>query len=94
MQREIVEDLTCTPWLLGFAPHHPPQSAVGANDEWEPISTHRIWARRAGSSSHDADLRGRGGREGEDCSRRAGGEEADGAPRTKRERGAIERGWR
>jgi len=40
----------------------------------------------------NADLRGRGGREGEDCSRRAGGEGADGAPGTNRERGAIERG--
>lgn len=35
----------------------------------------------------NADLRGRGGREGEDCSRRAGGEGADGAAGTNRERG-------
>ena len=93
MQRATVEDLTCTPWLLGFAPHHPPQSAVGANDEWEPISTHRIWARRAGSSSHEcrSERTGRQGGRGLQQAGRRGGS-GWGAWDEQREGGAIERG--
>ena len=60
MSWATVEDLSFTPWLLGSAPHHPAQSALGANDEREPICAQRIWDRCAGSSCHEADLSGRG----------------------------------